>query len=113
MLWEMAGVTVAELYFINKTRHTEVQYCQQRTSFLFVVVDLPFGCSWALTNLDQSYFTICGSIEDFLSCANIIDIILELIPLMKSYVSGHGDADLPPSLLYNSKTDGGPGTSIS
>lgn len=86
MLWEMVGVTVA----LDKTYNTEVEYYQQRTSFLFVIVDLPFGCSWALTNLDQSYFTICGSIEDFLSCANIIDIILELIPLKKSYVSGHG-----------------------
>lgn len=47
------------LIFLSHKRHT---------SFLFVVVDLPFGRSWALADLDQSDFTICSSIEDFLSC---------------------------------------------
>lgn len=89
--------------------------CELPTSFLFVVVYFPFGRRWALTNVHQSYFTICSSIEDFLPCREIIKVMLDHSWSYSLYLIAlaHREVHLPPSLLYSSKRDGGPGTSTS
>lgn len=93
---------------------------RQHTSFLFVIVNFPFAWSRVFANLDQTNFTIGSTIEEFISCRNISLLLLFILLFIRNQFLGvlfqdteQNQVNFPLVLLYNSKTDGGPGTSMS
>lgn len=75
--WQVATHLLAKTSQFNTAICTQNGRTLGDTSFLLLITGFPFCCSRTLANLDQSNFTICGSIENFFSCKETTSLVFE------------------------------------